>query len=98
MGTCELCCAFCSCLLFFGLLVTYVVYLGIFAFANPDKQAYYMVDAYNEKMTETAENESAVNVHGQFVAWFIWGFIMALSPCAVGLILVLSSYISDSLT
>ena len=49
-------------------------------------------------MTDSAQNAGSVDVHAQFVAWFTWGFILALAPCAIGIILVLISFISESLT
>ena len=39
-----------------------------------------------------------MDVHAEFVLWFTWGFILVLSPCAIGLILFLTGFISDSMT
>ena len=98
MGGCEIFSYVFGCVACCALQVTFIVYLGIFAFANPDKRAYYVISADSPKMTETAVNGSAVDVHAQFVAWFTWGFIMMLCPCAIGLILVLTSFFSDTCT
>ena len=43
--------------------------------------------------SEADGNLDLDDVHGRFVGWFLWGFIMALSPCASVLILWIASMI-----
>ena len=45
MGGCEVFCAFFCSVFCCALSVTYIVYLGIFAFDNPDRQAYYVIES-----------------------------------------------------
>ena len=58
--------------------------LGIYAFSNPDNEAWYgMVDDKhalfaNKGDGEAEEAQHLQNVHARFVAWFLWGFIMIL--------------------
>jgi hypothetical protein len=82
--------------------VTLIVYLGIFAFNNPDKDSWYGVDANGEGALFAKEAEATTtgdteleDIHGKFVLWFLWGFIMALAPCAAAPVLALANCIHE---
>ena len=67
------CICSCGCLAGF---ITFMVYLGKYAFSNPDPLAWY-VEGDNGYLTLTppAENaEGIVDIHGEFVLWFTWMF------------------------
>ena len=68
--------------------ITFWVYLGIFAFNNPDNQAWYGVTAGVEGLSAdqpAATATDVVDIHGRFVNWFLWGFINLVVCCGGGL-------------
>ena len=81
----------CGCACLAG-AIAFVVYLGIYAFNNPDLPngwtAEGLTQCYN---TETGASVAAtqaglqdaelVNSHQVFVAWFVWGFWTTVAPC-----------------
>ena len=98
MGTCAMFCVIFPACLCLALQLIFIVYLGIYSFANPNADAFY--DPAGPQLT--AEGSSAnggdlENVHTNFVVWFTWGFAMTLSPCAMGLAFFLLNLCSESL-
>ena len=68
-----------------GGLLTLSVYLGVYAFANPDAAAWYgeTLSVYGVVTPTlfadpTITTVPLVDIHGQFVIWFLWGFIQAM--------------------
>jgi hypothetical protein len=84
-----LCCLACS-----AGAITFMVFLGKFAFSNPDADCIYgelagVADLYTTEAAATTAGvtaDSISDVHGNMVAWFLWGFINAVLPCAGGLV------------
>ena len=76
-----------------ALLITYVVYLGKFAFSNPDNPCWYVTSSWHEpNLTGIApiENEDGdipdnyTDVHGHFLRWFkmfFWLHIASFATC-----------------
>ena len=82
--------------------VTLIVYLGIFAFNNPDKEAWYGVDSNGDGKLFEQESDATItgdtdlkDVHGLFRLWFLWGFITALAPCASAPVLAIANCIHE---
>jgi len=80
--------------------VTFIVYLGIFAFNNPDKEAWYGINATGQANLFAAESDATTtgdteldDIHGKFVMWFLWGFIMSLAPCAAAPLMAIAGCI-----
>lgn len=72
-----------------------MVYLGIFAFANPDPKAWYGRLSDDEPSSTgalyaTKEAGLAlgatelINIHRQYENWFLWGFLLIVGPFVVG--------------
>ena len=69
------------------------VFFGIYAFNNPDEQAYYISGSALNQPELVAVNPAAMNgvteIHDRFVTWFKMGFascmLMFAMPCVVGL-------------
>ncbi len=90
-GACGTIMAIFSCLLGCGCLaaaVAFVVFLGIYAFNNPNAEAIYGVNVDGtEALFATMEDAEAAkatdldDVHGNFVIWFLWGFIQQMVTC-----------------
>ena len=103
-GACGTIMAIISCLLGCGCLaaaVAFVVYLGIFAFNNPNAEAIYGVNVDgSEALFPTMEAAELVkatdldDVHGNFVNWFLWGFIQQIVTCASPLLGALCMMVS----
>ena len=73
----------CSCACLAG-VITYMVYLGIYAFNNPDPEACWWMegDVHGSAVKPILTGDAvAVNVHTTFVNWFVWGFWTCVSPC-----------------
>lgn len=83
--------------------VTFMAYLGIYAFNNPNEEAWYGSMNGNGKIFETENAATAakaidiVDIHGRFVTWFLWGFIQSLLPLATGILGAICGAISPSL-
>ena len=62
----------------FAASVCFTVYCGIYAFNNPEPQAYYVPDtAFTEPQLipiASPEDDSIVPIHDQFILWFKWSF------------------------
>lgn len=64
----------CCCVLsILALAISYTAYMGIFAFNNPNPEAWYVDGALVP--TLPAEGTEFTAVHDQYVTWFLWGFI-----------------------
>ena len=80
--------------------VTFLVYLGIFAFNNPNPEAWYATKGTDESLFKDEAAATAAgysdldNVHGHFVTWFLWGFLNAVIPMGLALIAGLCMLIS----
>lgn len=79
----------CACL---GGVITYAVYLGIYAFNNPDPASCFYVEGVTTASADQSTVEAlavsagitdavAVNAHTVFVSWFVWGFWTCIAPC-----------------
>lgn len=92
----------CGCACLAG-AITFVVYLGKYAFDNPNLPAWYgEVTAADGTVTQmlypTLESAEAAlgadaeidDIHGKFVMWFLWGFIMSFGPCYVMVLMLLT--------
>lgn len=85
----------CSCIFSCGCLagvITFLVYLGIYAFNNPEPQAYYIAEtpltqAYLVDTVADVEAEGVTPIHDQFVTWFTWVFANALVPMSFSCIM-----------
>jgi hypothetical protein len=66
-----------------------MVYLGIFAFSNPNMQAFYFEGANGAQALEPTNIGGGVPIHDNFVKWFLWTFINCclciVTPCLGGL-------------
>jgi len=66
--------------------IVFLVYLGIYAFNNPDQDAWYGLVKTEQTLFTTEDAgkmvgaENLVNIHSRFVVWFLWGFIQMLAP------------------
>lgn len=70
----------CSCL---AAVITFTVYCGIYAFNNPEPQAYYIAatgtsEAYLASTVADVDAEGVTAVHDQFIMWFTWIFAMQM--------------------
>ena len=69
------------------------VYFGIYAFSNPDEQAFYISgSAQNQPelvAMEPADMLDVTAIHDRFILWFKMGFascvLMFAMPCVIGL-------------
>ena len=75
-----------------GASITMIVFLGKFAFNNPNPEAIYGIGATGAEdlwatmeLAEAAKATELDDVHAHFVTWFLWGFIQSLLPCAIGI-------------
>ena len=87
-----------------GGAITFVVYLGMYAFANPNAAAWYgEIMSADGVLTPglyadpTEVNILTVDIHGQFVTWFLWGFAQSVLPIAIAILFSICSLISQNL-
>lgn len=70
----------------------FFIFMTVYAFANPDKEAWYgkvgETNALytNEDALKEANAAEMINIHGRFVSWFVWGFWMQIAP--IGLLAI----------
>ena len=71
-----------------GGVITYQVYLGVYAYNNPDPTECWWAKGLDHSYTsETAAQLAAgadvelTDVHNKYVTWFVWGFWTSVSPC-----------------
>ena len=88
-----------------------VVFFALYAFDNPDREAWYGLDLQTgqPKLFES-ENGASMDtelddIHGRITSWLLWGFMMFITPVflsmtvlAVALVSPLFSRICGSLT
>ena len=58
--------------------ITLSVYLGLYAFNNPDAQAYYIAGTETTQadlVPTIPDADDAIPIHDHFVTWFTWMFI-----------------------
>ncbi len=84
--------------------IVLIVYEGIYAFNNPDKEAWLGIlpDGQNQLFAdqEAGNLEKAtglVDIHARFITWFLWGFITALMPIALVLLFLAATVINPNL-
>ena len=78
------------------LMLTIVIYLGIYAFDNPDPTDCWYIDGLPQTFLSEYEARQAalqqkleipdhepINVHRVFVIWFTWGFWTIIGPFLV---------------
>mmetsp|Transcript_14851 Transcript_14851/g.20094 ORF Transcript_14851/g.20094 Transcript_14851/m.20094 type:complete len:198 (+) Transcript_14851:73-666(+) len=70
-----------------GGMITFTVYLGMFAIDNPNAEGWYGEVNGVPKMGSaewmTVNSATAVDdVHGHFVTWFMWGFVNMIGTIA----------------
>ena len=84
----------------FSLYVTFIVYLGIYGFSNPDSDAWvghlsvpdnsktFRMELYpTEEAMKGANATNNVHMHGRLVAWFTWGFWNCMTPIILAICL-----------
>ena len=79
-------CCVCAC---FGLGITATVYMGIYAFNNPDAPAIYYETLGGKPELASPDNVplgalEIDDIHDRFVTWFYWGFFQ----CLFGFVLI----------
>jgi len=92
------CAKFCACMMSLACCaggITFMVYLGKYAFDNPDVDGVWAVEEPALKMQMGDQgNDAAVPVHDNFVKWFLWGLIQCLimpaGMCLAGICMVIS--------
>ena len=103
-GCTALCACLCGCVAA-AVPITFVVYLGIYAFNNPDNEAWVGVAPtgkqalYADETAGTlAKATSLADIHGRFVSWFLWGFLQNLVlPVSAVLLIGLGMLINEGL-
>ena len=79
-SACAMACSLFCCLVCCGGYVTWLTYLGKYAYGNPNGEAWYGVVNTTPTLLPTEAALTAlgatdvVDVHSRFVAWFLWGF------------------------
>ena len=94
-GTCAVVIAGCCTLACSAVFLTFVIYLAIYAFSNPDPETWIgsvpKVDAQGQPTGEEtwalgpeanfAQDSDALDIHARFVTWFTWGFLNTALCC-----------------
>ena len=74
-----------------GAYITFIVYLGIFAFNNPDNEAWIgnlpkeknvLFPTYEQAFDSDATH--VLHISDRFRAWFQWGFVTCIVPISFG--------------
>ena len=96
----QVCGCLCGLIMLAG-SITYGVFLGIYAYGNPDPDQCWWIKG---NPTSAATQEGAVmlgsmqnppvtgdliDVHAKFTGWFMWGFWTCLAPCLACPIMVI---------
>ena len=88
----QICACLCS-LIFLGGAITYGVFLGIYAYGNPDPADCWWIKGLEQSRTsaeaalELGANSNPIvtgvpiDVHAKFAGWFTWGFYTCIAPC-----------------
>ena len=84
-GCCAQVCACICALTMCGTWITFMAYLGKFAFGNPDPENVWVTETPNAIDAEVSDywlsvateapTDAAFGAHDTFVSWFLWGFI-----------------------
>lgn len=84
--------------------IVLTVYMGIYAFNNPDNPAWLGTSPelenklYADEAAGLADNaQSMVDIHNRFVNWFMWGFITMIAPIGSALLYAMLIFISPAL-
>ena len=100
-GGVVMCAAACACSI---APIVLIVYEGIYAFNNPDKEAWLgVLPSGDSKLLadqEAGNLEKAtglVDIHARFVTWFLWGFITALAPIGLIIVFLIATVINPNL-
>ena len=100
-GSCVLCLLGTACSI---VPIVFIVYLGIYAFNNPDQEAWYGLDSngkqalFPDEASATAASATEVaDMHQRFVGWFLWGFIQIFAPCAAACLSAIFMMISPTI-
>ena len=101
-GTMLACVLTCACS---AIPIVLMVYMGIYAFNNPDSDAWHGVVeggefklCEDEAAAQKLQAANAVDIHGRFVAWFLWGSLVMLpAPIIAGLVAFLAMLVSPAL-
>ncbi len=102
-GACAMVCSCLCSLAMCGGWITFMVYLGKYAYGNPNSEAWYGVangaeGLYASEAAGTAAGASELSdVHGHFVAWFTWGLWQQLLPILTALTAGLAMLLSPTL-
>ena len=69
---------FCS-FLSLAAVITFCVYLGIYAFDNPEPECYYIAGTETTqpqlKRIADVNSDGVEPIHDEFVKWFMWMFV-----------------------
>jgi len=96
LGTAAVVIAGCCSLAFSALFLTFVIYLAIFAFSNPDSETWIgnvtstdpatststttMTFGTEEELTASSATDM-LDIHARFVTFFTWGFLNTALCC-----------------
>ena len=81
-------------------ILTFVVFLGVFGMVNPDRQVWYgeiKTPDFERKLFASleegigAEAEGLTDIHGRLTVWFLWGFLLTLSPLPLAMVVVIAN-------
>ena len=83
--------------MFLGAWITFLIFLGIYGFNNPDKDAWlgYTQDSNKDISMKLYDNEldmklagatNNLHMHARLVAWFTWGFWNNLVPIMTSIV------------
>ena len=90
------CCATCL-----AIPTVFATFLGIYAYNNPDQQAWYgIVDGKQQLFADPSEagsNMDLVDIHSRFQTWFHWGFISMVALPVNTLLMVLFMFCNATL-
>jgi hypothetical protein len=95
MGTACVVVAGCCALSCSAIFLTFVIYMAIFAFSNPDPEAWYGLSTTTTGGVSTTVDElyatealgttdsaaDLFDIHGRFITWFTWGFLNTMLCC-----------------
>ena len=77
-----------------------VVFFALYAFDNPDREAWYGLDLQTgqPKLFES-ENGASLDtelddIHGRITSWFFWGFMMFITPIFVSMTVLALALVS----
>ena len=103
-GASAVCACLCSCAAA-AVPIVFAVYLGIYAFNNPDSEAWIGTTTegkyalYKEEAAGTlAKSTALLDIHARFVVWFLWGFLQTVAvPIGSAIVIGLAFLINEGL-